>query len=161
MHRVCCVTTWRDETGLMATVACLDARALVDPAPFVGMVLVGLVLKDTASLVILQEVVPEAGLRHCVRFGKLKLIAKCPCSCLDSKKGPMFRLETISLDYTVHGKIGPQLNQYKSSRQSRHWKTHIENVHFDSHSSSCQTQRYAKIMNIGGSMGKKRNHWNL
>ena len=78
---------------------------------------------------------------YCVRFGKLKLIAKCPCSCLDSKKGPMFRLETISLDYTVHGKIGPQLNQYKSSRQSRHWKTHIENVHFDSHNSSCQTQR--------------------
>ena len=56
----------------MATVACLDARALVDPAPFVGMVLVGLVLKDTASFVVLQEVVPEAGLRHCVRFGKLK-----------------------------------------------------------------------------------------
>ena len=125
----------------MATVACLDARALVDPAPFVGMVLVGLVLKGTASLVVLEEVVPEAGLRHCVRFGKLKLIAKCPRSCLDSKKGPMFRLATISLDYTVHGKIGPQLNQYKSSRQSRHWKTHIENVHFDLHNSSCQTQR--------------------
>ena len=88
----------------MATVACLDARALVDPAPFVGMVLVGLVLKDTASFVILQEVVPEAGLRHCVRFGKLKLIAKCPCSCLDSKNGPMFRLEAISLDYLFMAK---------------------------------------------------------
>ena len=36
-----------DETGLMATVACLDARALVDPAPFRGIVLVGLLLKDT------------------------------------------------------------------------------------------------------------------
>ena len=75
----------------MATVACLDARALVDPATFVGIVLVGLVLKDTASLVVLHKVVPEAGLRHCVPFGKLKLIAKCPRSCLDSKKGPMFR----------------------------------------------------------------------
>ena len=125
----------------MATVACLDARALVDPAPFVGMVLVGLVLKDTAALVVVPEVVPEAGLRYCMVLCafRLKLIAKCPCSCLDSKNGPMFRLETISLDYTVHGKIGPQLNQYKSSRQSRHWKTHIENVHFDSHNSSCQT----------------------
>ena len=55
----------------MATVACLDARALVDPAPFVRMVLVGLVLKDTTALVVLEEVVPEAGLRRCVRFGKL------------------------------------------------------------------------------------------
>ena len=88
----------------MATVACLDARALVDPAQFVGIVLVGLVLKDTTSFVVLQEVVPEAGLRHCVRFGKLKLIAKCPCRCLDSKKGPMFRLATILLDYTFMAK---------------------------------------------------------
>ena len=46
----------------------LDAGPLVDPAPFVGMVLVGLVLKDTASLVVLQEVVPEAGPRHRARF---------------------------------------------------------------------------------------------
>jgi len=52
----------------MATVACLDARALVDPAPFRGIGLVGLVLKDTASLVVLEEVVPEAGLRHRARF---------------------------------------------------------------------------------------------
>ena len=101
----------------MATVACLDARALVDPAPVLGIVFVGVVLEDTAALVVVPEVGPEAGLRHCVRFGKLKLIAKCPCSCLDSKKGPMFRLATILLDYTVHGKIGPQLNQYKSSPQ--------------------------------------------
>ena len=46
----------------------LDAGALVDPAPFGGIVLVGLVLKDTAALVVLQEVVPEAGLRHRARF---------------------------------------------------------------------------------------------
>ena len=124
----------------MATVACLDARALVDPAPFVGFVLVGLVLKDAASLVVLEEVVPEAGLRHCVRFGKLKLIAKCPCSCLDSKNGPMFRLETISLDYTVHGKIGPQLNQ--SVQELPTIKT-LEDTH-------------QKRFN-----GQKRNHWNL
>ena len=66
MHRVCCVTTWRDETGLMATVACLDARALVDPAPFPGVVFIGAVLKDTAALVVVPEVVPEAGLRYCM-----------------------------------------------------------------------------------------------
>ena len=52
----------------MATDACLDARALVDPAPFVGIVLVGLVLKDTAALVVVPEVGPEAGLRHRARF---------------------------------------------------------------------------------------------
>ena len=30
------------------------------------MVLVGLVLKDTAALVVVPEVVPEAGLRYCM-----------------------------------------------------------------------------------------------
>ena len=48
----------------------------MDPAPFRGIVLVGLVLKDTAALVVVPEVGPETGLKHCVRFGKLKLIAK-------------------------------------------------------------------------------------
>ena len=112
----------------MATVACLDARALVDTAPFGGILLVGLVLKDTASLVVLEEVVPEAGLRHCVRFGKLKLIAKCPCSCLDSKNGPMFRPETISLDYTVHGKIGPHRPSVESVQELPTIKT-LEDTH--------------------------------
>lgn len=42
----------------------LDAGPLVDPAPLIGILLVGIVLKDTAALVALQEVLPETGLKH-------------------------------------------------------------------------------------------------
>ena len=54
----------------MATVACLDAGALVDPAPFGGIVFVGVVLEDTAALVVVPEVGPETGLRHRACFQK-------------------------------------------------------------------------------------------
>ena len=40
----------------------LDAGPLVDPAPFVGIVFVGLVREDTAALVVVPEVGPETGL---------------------------------------------------------------------------------------------------
>ena len=40
----------------------------MDPAPFVGIVFVGVVLKHTAALVVLQEILSETGLRHRARF---------------------------------------------------------------------------------------------
>ena len=61
----------------------LDAGPLVDPAPFGGIVFVAVVLKRTAALVVLQEVVPETGLRHRACFQK-RMFMTCPCSFLDS-----------------------------------------------------------------------------
>ena len=46
----------------------LDARALVDPARFGGIVFVGVVFKDTAALVVLQEILSETGLKHRAHF---------------------------------------------------------------------------------------------
>ena len=40
----------------------------MDPAPFGGIELVGIVFKDTAALVVLQEILSETGLKHPARF---------------------------------------------------------------------------------------------
>ena len=61
----------------------LDAGALVDPAPVLGIVFVAVVLKDTAALVVLQEILSETGLRHRACFQK-RMFMTCPCSFLDS-----------------------------------------------------------------------------
>ena len=42
----------------------LDAGPLVDPAPFVGIVFVAVVLKRTPALVVVQEVLVEISLAH-------------------------------------------------------------------------------------------------
>ena len=57
----------------------LDAGPLVDPAPFLGIVFVAVVLEDTAALVVLQEILSETGLRHRARFQK-PMFMTCPCS---------------------------------------------------------------------------------
>ena len=83
LHRVCCVTC--DNTNRFNSQrAHLDAGALVDPAPFSGVAFVGLELKDTAALVVLQEILCKTGLRHRAHFQK-RMFMTCPHSFLDSK----------------------------------------------------------------------------
>ena len=74
----------------------LDAGALVDPAPFDGIVFVGVVLKDTAALVVLQEILCKTGLRHRAHFQKRMFIA-CPHSFLDSKSNYLLQLEKTTI----------------------------------------------------------------
>ena len=89
----------------------LDAGALVDPAPFGGIVFVAVVLEDTAALVVLQEVLSETGLRHRACFQK-RMFMTCPCSFIPQA------VNCFDWKYlTGHGIIGLPLNQYKSFPQ--------------------------------------------